>query len=376
MGQRSLWVFSLLLGSRVFTLTVKYQHALLFFMQRLLGPAMREALKRTSRSFWLSLRFLPRATRGPIALAYALARMADTIADGKGVSAKIRRECLKAFLARLADRTEKEILEIRTQAAVFAETDGERDLLELVGAGFKALERLHDGDRRRTVWVLQTLVGGMLQDMEWFPGQDQAGLSALEDREDLDRYTYLVAGCVGEYWTQMHAAHLAGVNDQDELLSALGIRFGKGLQLVNVLRDIPADLRRGRCYLPTSDLAPLGLSPQDLLDGRALPRVKPLLQSLLGQARGHLEAGWLYVEHLPSDQIRLRLCCLWPLLIGMRTLGLLKRSTNLLNPDRVLKIRRREVYELMAASGALIASPVGLSALWRRELKGAGILAS
>lgn len=354
-------------------MTGKYQHALLFFMQRLLGPALREALKRTSRSFWLSLRFLPPATREAIALAYALARMADTIADGIGVSASIRRGWLEAFLARLEDPTQTGILEIRTQAVVFAETDGERDLLELLGAGFKALDRLHGQDRERTIRVLQNLVGGMLQDMEWFPGQDQTGISSLRDREQLDRYTYLVAGCVGEYWTQMHAAHLSGLNDQDELLSALGVRFGKGLQLVNVLRDIPADLRRGRCYLPESDLTPLGLSPQDLLDARALPRVKPLLQSLLCQARGHLEAGWLYVEYLPSDQIRLRLCCLWPLLIGMRTLGLLNGSTNLLDSKLVLKIRRREVYELMAASGALIASPVGLSALWRRELTGSGI---
>ena len=61
----------------------------------------------------------------------------------------------------------------------------------------------------------------------------------------MDDYTYRVAGCVGEFWTRLCRAHLfpRAVVD-DAMLLRDGIRFGKGLQLVNILRDIPADLRR------------------------------------------------------------------------------------------------------------------------------------
>ena len=49
-------------------------------------------------------------------------------------------------------------------------------------------------------------------------------------------------------------------------MEARGIRFGKGLQLTNILRDIAQDVRLGRCYLPRTELAALGVQPQQLLD--------------------------------------------------------------------------------------------------------------
>jgi len=45
-----------------------------------------------------------------------------------------------------------------------------------------------------------------------------------------------------------------------------GVRFGKGLQLVNILRDLPRDLRQGRCYLPTERLARVQLTPLGFAD--------------------------------------------------------------------------------------------------------------
>ncbi len=34
-----------------------------------------------------------------------------------------------------------------------------------------------------------------------------------------------------------------------------GKRYGKGLQLINILRDAGSDLRAGRCYFPNEELA-------------------------------------------------------------------------------------------------------------------------
>ena len=76
-----------------------------------------------------------------------------------------------------------------------------------------------------------------------------------------------MAGCVGEFWTDVHVAHrprLAGW--EPAAMRARGVRFGKALQMTNVLRDVPSDLASGRCYLPAAELAPLGLAPADLLD--------------------------------------------------------------------------------------------------------------
>ena len=115
--------------------------------------------------------------------------------------------------------------------------------------------------------MLTTITDGMLFDLARFPGEDAAGLAALETLEDLDRYTYLVAGCVGEFWTDLHLAHRPRLAGWDAgAMRATGVRFGKALQMTNVLRDVPSDLALGRCYLPARELAALGLTPADVLD--------------------------------------------------------------------------------------------------------------
>ena len=99
----------------------------------------------------------------------------------------------------------------------------------------------------------------------------------IETLDELDRYTYLVAGCVGDFWTGMHLAHRPRLARWDRAaMTARGIRFGKALQMTNVLRDVPADLREGRCYIPARELASVGLTPRDLLDP-APARARPLL---------------------------------------------------------------------------------------------------
>jgi farnesyl-diphosphate farnesyltransferase len=215
--------------------------------------------------------------------------------------------------------------------------------------------------------VLTTIMEGQIQDLRVFPGEDEGKLAALETREDLDRYTYLVAGCVGEFWTDVHVAHRPRLRHWDlPRMRALGIRLGKGLQLTNVLRDLPRDLRQGRCYLPRQDLARLGLEPRDLLDPTCAPAVRPVLMQWLDTALDHYEAGWQYTFAIPRREARMRLACAWPLLIGLRTLDLLAASPNWLDPAVTLKVPRVRVYGLMAHSLGTVWSTRALGRQARR----------
>ena len=56
-------------------------------------------LKEVSRSFYLSLRFLPGGFRAPVSLGYLLARASDTIADAGEWSVGERRELLNRFVS-------------------------------------------------------------------------------------------------------------------------------------------------------------------------------------------------------------------------------------------------------------------------------------
>src|SRR5207249_8227176 len=86
---------------------------------------------------------------------------------------------------------------------------------------------------------------------------------ALANAAELDEYTYLVAGCVGEFWTRICFRRVPRFARLEfDTMKSLGRSFGQGLQLVNILRDLPADLRAGRCYLPADELAAAGCDVQ------------------------------------------------------------------------------------------------------------------
>jgi len=204
--------------------------------------------------------------------------------------------------------------------------------------------------------VLDTITSGQGLDLERFaratasPQSEAPNIIALQNRAELDDYTYRVAGCVGEFWTKMCRAHLfPDVKLDGAQLIADGVRFGKGLQLVNILRDLPADLRKGRCYLPMSGLNQLGLAPVDLLSPVNEPRLRPFYNSLLDAAQAHLAAGWRYTNIIPRGPMRVRLACAWPILIGVRTLAKLRREP-VLDPQRRVKVSRDEVKGILVQS--------------------------
>jgi farnesyl-diphosphate farnesyltransferase len=247
-------------------------------------------------------------------------------------------------------------------AVAGGERPAERELIGRLPEVLAACRRLEPGDRARGAAVLRTLTGAMVEVLERFPAEGDARVGALETRADLDRYIYGNAGCVGEYWTDMVLAHRPRCAQRWDpaAMRARGVRFGQGLQLVNVLRDLPRDLRIGRCYLPRVELAGLGLAPVDLLDSRALPQVRPLLDALLAEARARLDDGLAYTLAVPRVEWRLRLACAWPLLIGLATLGRLARADALLDPAVVVKVSRAEVRGILGRSAVVVGSDRGL----------------
>ena len=153
----------------------------------------------------------------------------------------------------------------------------------------------------------------------------------------------------------MCQAHLPGL---DKLNVADGIRFGKGLQLVNILRDLPGDYAIGRCYLPVRN-------PLDRAE------VMPVYAKWLDVAVEHLEAGWQYTLAIPASQKRLRLACVWPLWIGLKTIARL-RQTNPLDATQRVKVSRAEVYGIMARSTLWSGSATALDKTYRQLLLEAG----
>jgi len=308
-----------------------------------------------SRSFYVTVRVLPRKVREPVALAYLLARAADTIADTDALPVGQRLETLQWLRDRILSHHSK-ALELEALAASQA-SPAERSLLHVVESLVHEVDLTPPDTRDPIRRVLDTIISGQELDLERFGAAGGDRLLALQTEAELDDYTYRVAGCVGEFWTKVTRIQLFPTYwiDFKELL-AESVRFGKGLQLVNILRDLPRDLRQGRCYLPEMTLREHGLIPEDLLDPANGARFRPLYTQYLLRAEDHLTIGWQYTRALPYRQMRLRLACAWPLLIGVRTLALL-RVGNILDPDHRIKIPRAEVRSIMLRSTLLYPVP-------------------
>ncbi|MBI2466556.1 MAG: squalene/phytoene synthase family protein, partial [Candidatus Rokubacteria bacterium] len=323
---------------------------------------LRDVLPGVSRSFALSLRIVPASLRAPLGITYLIARAADTIADTRALPPTERRRHVEALRAAIGPGATADLGGLPSRVAS-DHPPAERALLARLPEVLAAYRALLPEDRARCQAVLVTLTQAMLDALAYFPPEGDGRVEALETRADLDRYTYMNAGCVGEFWTDLTAAHRRRCARGDVgRQRARAARFGQGLQLTNVLRDLPRDLRLGRCYLPRADLAALGLAPPDLLDPRALGRLRPLLGALAARARADLDEGLAYVLALPRAEARLRLAALWPLLIGLGTLARIMRAENLLDPAAVVKISRSELRRHIAASVVLAASNGGLAA--------------
>jgi farnesyl-diphosphate farnesyltransferase len=134
--------------------------------------------------------------------------------------------------------------------------------------------------------------------------------------------------------------------------------------MVNILRDLPRDLRQGRCYIPREKLTAVGLKPEDLLDKASEAKFRPVYEDQLKRAQDYLKAGWEYTNALPRNQWRLRLACAWPVLIGVKTISQLRQSP-ILSGKGPVKIDRAEVRKIMFRSVLGLFSPPA----WQKQFQ-------
>ncbi len=239
-------------------------------------------LASVSRSFSLSLRLLPAEVRSAISLAYALARASDTIADSTDVPPGDRIQALR------------ELPSVTFPVAFPVADRAERSLLDKLPDLLHRLDQSPDRPLIENVW--STVREGQVFDLSRFPSPHP--LSPAE----LERYTYLVAGCVGEFWTDLCLLRLhQPFAKPAEEMRGLGRSFGCALQRVNILRDRASDATLGRIYISPDGIA-----------------------SEISHARSGLNAGAAYAGATRSR--RLRAAVALPADLGHQTLDLIEQA--------------------------------------------------
>jgi farnesyl-diphosphate farnesyltransferase len=236
----------------------------------------------------------------------------------------------------------------------------ESALIESLPRCLEWLENLDPADRTDIRLVLEKITRGQTLDLQRFV--KAAEVRALNTASDLDEYTYLVAGCVGEFWTRLCFRHVRKFAKLDENeMSELGKRYGMGLQLINILRDAGSDLRSGRCYFPEEELATIRLTAADII--REPDRFRPIYRKWREKAEAALQSGVEY--SLAIRNRRVRAASVLPALIGARTLALLREAGGTAL-NRKIKVPRQEVRSMISSVVMTLASRRKIEAIFER----------
>jgi phytoene synthase len=117
--------------------------------------------------------------------------------------------------------------------------------------------------------AFEELIRGVQMDLECVR---YATFAALEE------YCRRVASMVGLICVEIFGY-------RDPRARSYAVHLGLALQLTNIVRDVDADLRRGRVYLPLEDLTRFGVTEAMLAERRVTPAVRDLLRYQCARAR-------------------------------------------------------------------------------------------
>jgi len=205
---------------------------------------IRHIVAASGSSFRLGMRVLPAHRRAAINAVYAFCRIVDDIADGDAPEAP-------DAMARQAEirRWEEEIVRAYDgcpRSAVGAELARAVDRFDLPMGEFLLV------------------LDGMRMDVRGIVAPSSEFLAA---------YIRRVAGAVGILSMHCFGAWRGAVSER------FALRLATGLQLTNILRDVQADARLGRLYLPRDVLAAAGVPmvPHLASDHARLPKARALL---------------------------------------------------------------------------------------------------
>jgi len=176
-------------------------------------------------SFYYAFLFLPQRRRLAITAFYAFCREVDDVVDNAND--------LSVAGAKLA-WWQQEVARAFEGAASHPVTRALMPLVREFG-----IERSH----------LEAVIRGCRVDLEQ---------NRFLDFPRLADYCHLVAGVVGEV-----ACNIFG--RQSERTVQYAHRLGLAMQLTNIVRDVGEDARRGRIYLPISELQQFGVKAHELL---------------------------------------------------------------------------------------------------------------
>jgi farnesyl-diphosphate farnesyltransferase len=316
-----------------------------------------------SRTFALTIPQLPKRLYTVVANAYLLCRIADTIEDDGKLAFSEKQRYYKEFI---------DVIDKKKDAQEFAHTvfsrlsdqmtDAERDLMKNTE---RVIHITHGLTPKQQSFLKRCLII-MSHGMEKY--QEGTCTEGLKDILELDSYCYYVAGVVGEMLTELFCDYSEEINKNREILLKLGISFGQGLQMTNILKDIWDDKKRGYCWLPQTLFNRDSFELKSLSPHHRNKAFEQGLKYLIALTHGHLTNALSYTLLIPRSETGIRKFCLYALGMAVLTLNKLYRHPDF-TESREVKISRRSVKATIITTSLAVSHDRLLTLLFRAASK-------
>ena len=305
------------------------------------------SLRQVSRTFSRPIEVLPGDLRRAVTCGYLLCRIVDAVEDNESFTLRERDERYQAFHDVLRGTASPACFE-----QLWVDVDGSPPHeVELCSQMHRVLTVLDatPTDMRDAVlrWVTEMARGMQIYSHR---SPDRDGVVAPWTSDDLQRYCYFVAGTVGHMLTELFVVELKLEPDSvaARRMSELAEPFGAGLQLVNILKDITDDLHRGWSFVPRSLCRANGVSNRDLSNPEYRTEAHRAVVPLFDLARRNLDRALDYALSIPPEHGEVRLFCLLPLWLAVRTIGRAYGNDAMFTVEAEVKVSRLEVEEIIA----------------------------
>jgi farnesyl-diphosphate farnesyltransferase len=309
-----------------------------------------QLLLHVSRTFALTIPQLPGELRTAVANGYLLCRIADTIEDDPGIDYGEKRHFYKEFLDVLNSRADPETFAQRLSASLSdSMPPGEHELIHSTPAVIRLTHSLPESQQEALIRCSRVMCQGM------YEFQSRKSLDGLESVGDMYRYCYVVAGVVGEMLTELFCDHTDELLEHKQTMLDLGVCFGLGLQMTNILKDIWEDSESGSCWLPRSIFDDSGNELRKIMRTRQADRLTGGIVELVAIAHTNLHAALRYSCLIPKSQGGIRRFCLWAIGMALLTLQNIYRNPGYTSGQQV-KISRRNVKAVVLTCNSVIYS--------------------
>ena len=315
----------------------------------------REILPDVSRTFAISIRYLPGNLGRTVCAAYLICRVADTVEDDGDGTLVQKEAALDALLAAF-DSEEAATAFVHEANWVHGDVQHVK-LVRHANLVFQVFRSLPEKSRERVRHWVTEMVRGMKKFVQLYP----AGIR-IQTVAEYREYCYYVAGTVGNLLTDLwhqYAPSIGAAKYRE--LGKHSVAFGEALQTVNILKDIAWDAEHeNSIYIPAQTLEAHGSSHRTLLSPAHERQNSAAIRGFIDLAWNDLDEALEYTLSIPRRAVAIRAFCILPLLFAYASLRDLSKSRGMLRSGGSVKISRAEVKALMFIGPLLILSTAGL----------------